>query len=1022
MDALLFLIILLGGALLVRENRRLSRRLQMLEDQQDALSESVARHMARRNPWRDAADSTATLLYPEAVPATMVPEPESADGRPLADDSQPTEPVFPDALPAEAAPVAAGEENGVELKVDTQTNAPVPQRLPRTWRGAFEELFGARLPVWAGGIAIAFAGIFLVRYAIDLGLLTPAVRVGIGVAAGLFLVALAEAARRFPATQDDPRVAQALAGAGVVTLYAIIYLASRSYGFLSAGNAILGMGGVTALALLLALRHGPPTALLGLLGGFAAPAFLSSEGGSIPMLLLYLGMTIAGLLGVGKSRRWSWLSTLALVGGLVWGGALLLDLSAPEQLRTLSLFLLALGVAAMAARPELTLPGRVAEAGPTGMPIAALVVTALLFIALAISTARAGLEPADWFLQGALSAAALGLTWRDPRFAPLPLLGLLLGLASLAVWDDPKVPELALVVAGLTLLHSPAGFLLLHRHPARRALLLHAPLAAAGSLIVARAAFPSLFPPIGWAMGAIIAALAPLLAAIRWAGLALPEDQRNQRLLVALAASLVLGGLASFAVLPVFLMPAALALLALVISLFAPRLESTHAHLLALPPLAASMLWALFGMGADADGSVLISRATLGDDSIGALSLVLGLLLAGVLLLAAGARSRGRTTATLLLLGGVALLILGLGQGLPTEWRPIAVSVLAAALALVARKFSADHFGFAVAGAVVFLTLFIIIPLAEAVLTSVTARMLSGEPVLRSDLPTIWQAVGRLAVPGLLVMWLPVRELYGEKAALLQVVFASIALGVAAYVLMRQPFAIDTSEAFLARGFAERNTISAILFMAGLALLFRRPRSWMLGAGLLTAAVMRLVLLDFGFYNLILVPQSLGSLPLLNWLAPAFLLPAVVLAAARRSPAVPQGPWWPICDVIAVLSLLMFGIASVAHGFRGPVPALGELSNSELYGYSAAAILTALVSLGWGTRTDNQVLRIVSLVLLLGAVLKVFLVDAAALDGLLRVASFLGLGLSLIAVSWFYTRYVFRKAAPTGPAQSVAGP
>ena len=38
---------------------------------------------------------------------------------------------------------------------------------------------------------------------------------------------------------------------------------------------------------------------------------------------------------------------------------------------------------------------------------------------------------------------------------------------------------------------------------------------------------------------------------------------------------------------------------------------------------------------------------------------------------------------------------------------------------------------------------------------------------------------------------------------------------------------------------------------------------------------------------------------------------------------------------------------------------------------------------------------------------KVFLYDASALEGLFRVFSFLGLGLSLIGLSWFYTRFVF---------------
>ncbi len=38
---------------------------------------------------------------------------------------------------------------------------------------------------------------------------------------------------------------------------------------------------------------------------------------------------------------------------------------------------------------------------------------------------------------------------------------------------------------------------------------------------------------------------------------------------------------------------------------------------------------------------------------------------------------------------------------------------------------------------------------------------------------------------------------------------------------------------------------------------------------------------------------------------------------------------------------------------------------------------------------------------------KVFLYDASQLTGLMRVLSFLGLGLSLLGIGWFYTRFVF---------------
>ncbi|NWN13489.1 DUF2339 domain-containing protein, partial [Escherichia coli] len=55
--------------------------------------------------------------------------------------------------------------------------------------------------------------------------------------------------------------------------------------------------------------------------------------------------------------------------------------------------------------------------------------------------------------------------------------------------------------------------------------------------------------------------------------------------------------------------------------------------------------------------------------------------------------------------------------------------------------------------------------------------------------------------------------------------------------------------------------------------------------------------------------------------------------------------------------------------------------------------------------------RVFGLALLTGVTFKVFLIDAAALDGLLRILSFLGLGLALIGIGWAYGRFV-GKGAP----------
>jgi uncharacterized membrane protein len=49
-------------------------------------------------------------------------------------------------------------------------------------------------------------------------------------------------------------------------------------------------------------------------------------------------------------------------------------------------------------------------------------------------------------------------------------------------------------------------------------------------------------------------------------------------------------------------------------------------------------------------------------------------------------------------------------------------------------------------------------------------------------------------------------------------------------------------------------------------------------------------------------------------------------------------------------------------------------------------------------------------------VLKVFLIDMSDLTGIYRALSFLGLGVVLIGIGWFYQRLLFPKA----PAASSA--
>jgi uncharacterized membrane protein len=105
--------------------------------------------------------------------------------------------------------------------------------------------------------------------------------------------------------------------------------------------------------------------------------------------------------------------------------------------------------------------------------------------------------------------------------------------------------------------------------------------------------------------------------------------------------------------------------------------------------------------------------------------------------------------------------------------------------------------------------------------------------------------------------------------------------------------------------------------------------------------------------------------------------------------------------------LFAFASFTVRQYFHGGHMMQGSVSAAELYAYSVAWLVTGLGLLTLGIKKQNKAARMASLAFVILAVLKVFLFDAAELEGLYRVFSFLGLGVSLIGLSYFYTKFAF---------------
>jgi uncharacterized membrane protein len=123
----------------------------------------------------------------------------------------------------------------------------------------------------------------------------------------------------------------------------------------------------------------------------------------------------------------------------------------------------------------------------------------------------------------------------------------------------------------------------------------------------------------------------------------------------------------------------------------------------------------------------------------------------------------------------------------------------------------------------------------------------------------------------------------------------------------------------------------------------------------------------------------------------------------------------------ALLLAFVWVTLETKHAFQGSRLVAWHRSDGEYYAYSLAWLCFAFALLAAGLWRSKPALRYGALAVLLVAVLKVFISDMAGLQGLYRVASFLGLGLSLVAIGWIYQRFVYpvRPVSPPAPASPL---
>lgn len=836
--------------------------------------------------------------------------------------------------------VAARAEDHAEALAPEPVPPPAEERPPAEAPAAvaprpsvsLETRFGARWPVYLGGIAMALGGLFLVRTAIEAGLLSPAVRLSLAAGFGLLLAAIGELIRRraLPALAPlvdrksplpfFPGIPGVLTAAGAIVLFGAIFAAQAVHGLLSPFPALVLLSGVALSTIALSLLHGQALAGLGLAGALAAPLMVSGNPPDTLFLFAYVTLCHLATLAICGLRGWRLVPVLSVFGYGGWMATMAI-LDEASLLPALGTALMLAGAVAGERRP---LPAR-AETGLWAATVDHVFADGGPLVAAATLMA---------LLNGFLAAAA---TYGDGGLHMTVIIAALAASAWLA-----RGGGLALA-AGLV---ATLGF------PLQTAVMPEA--ALAGATLSDRT---------------LLLALLIVFAGFGAASFARPRDAGAGRLLLA-------------------------------------------ALVAAVPPLALIVFahvdpdWHMIG----ADDPILSPLRA----GLAALTLV-PLFLAFAALAdrhrpAAADRPGAAVNVTLIGLAVLALAfalarLLPPGAVLPV----LSLATLAGVAALRLRDWPGLAFAPAVAFAVCLLTILsdatLVGPLAlsrtpvfnaltpgygiPALAFLAAARLLAGRPDPRPKLAM--QAAG--AIMTLLAVAVLIRHamndgmLYGASLDLgEQALYTLVVTGAAAVFLVlerREPNPVFHWLGLLAGAFG----MASVLVLHGVVL-----NPLMTGAGV-------------------------GRWPLVNLLAIAYLLPGlgylvlVRLSAGRRPPA-----YRAALAVTALLLLFGFITLSVRQLYQGRHLALWQgLGQAENYSHSLAWLLFGIGLLVAGLLRRSRPLRLASAGVVLLAVLKAFLYDMAALEGVFRAASFIGLGAVLIGIGIVYQRLLPSSEPETTP-------
>ncbi|XAT59911.1 DUF2339 domain-containing protein [Rhodobacteraceae bacterium Araon29] len=759
--------------------------------------------------------------------------------------------------------------------------------------------------------SLALAGIFLVLYGMEQGVLPPHVRIIAAIIFGGALIGGGEYLRRRYGDDEANLVfnlPSTFSGAGLVVLFGSVLAARLLYGFISSEMALSGLALIGAMALLLGWFYGPVLAAVGVTGAMVAPFIVNGNSDDVSFLLLYFACITAVGLTIDTIRRWAWVSVLTL--GLGFCSGFILMLASDQAIEVYGIvYYAALSIAAIVIPVRRLIPDHSGSllsvtvfardktdpwpAFPTRLAGGAIIAATILILITAIDAKTDSVFWASVFILSGLVVALL-LWFKN----------------AVALVDLTAVPALALV----PIIANYSHLWRFYEFEAQK---------------------PEAVMPLTATSVVTIAVLLSIAAA--WRSL----NRKPSQLFVALLAALI-----------------------------APAIALTVEVTWQPRDMLGGYIWALHAM---AIGSVMVAMAE------------------------RFARADGpenRMRASFAILSALSCVTFGLVILFSSAALTIAIAFVIVAAAWLDRRYD--------------------LPLMEIyILVGVPAvlfRLLVDPGIAWSmDAPLMEMLLLHVAtVIPFSGAYILVRHIKRPRSEVSLETAIFIAVGIfVSLMLYRLILSWGGEDAFMSHWSAGLN--ASIWLALSFAQIKRHQTKDTFGSGRLAiGAIFALIAaLQLLFGITVLNPlfgdpnaAVIGG-PVFNTLLPAYLLPAVMLVLGVLWTR-PRSDGLPIETLFGplILSGLWFGL-TVRHFWRGAEGmSLPGIDQPELYSYTVILLLIGTGLLFQSVARQSILLRKAGMAFIVIAIAKVFLFDIAGLNGLLRVFSFLLLGLALAGLAW----------------------